>query len=192
MIKKAELGEILNQCKKNDRHAQKLVYDSYYCRYFTLCVRYLNCNELASESVNEMFLKAFSNLNKLNDLTLFEGWMKKICINECLNQIKKNKQHLFVDIEDSNHLFIDHDYNDAISNISMEELLLMVKQLPPQMRNVFNLYIIDGHKHNEISEMLSISTGTSKYHLHQARLQLQKAISVKDDYNKKQKLNGYG
>jgi RNA polymerase sigma-70 factor (ECF subfamily) len=191
MIKKAELIIILGQCKKNDRKAQKVIYDSYYNRYFTLCLRYLNSNDLASASVNELFFKAFTKLNELNDLSLFEGWMKQICINLCLNQIKKNKQHSFVEIDHSNHLFIDQVENNALSDISIEELLSMVKKLPLQMRNVFNLYIIDGFKHNDIAEMLDISEGTSKYHLHQARLKLQKAILMNDDFDKKQKLKRY-
>lgn len=191
MIKTIELKKILDQCKKNDRKAQKMIYDSYYNRYFTLCLRYLNSNELASESVNELFFKAFTKLNDLNDLALFEGWMKRICINVCLNKIKKNKEHLTVDINHSDHLFIDKIQNDALSTISMEELLSMVKKLPTQMRNVFNLYIIDGYKHSDIAKMLDISEGTSKYHLHQARLKLQKAILANDDFDKKQRLKRY-
>ena len=192
MIQKNELRNVLNLCKKNDRRAQKLIYDSYYNRYFTLCMRYLNNDELAAGTVNEMFFNVFTKLDKLKDFSLFEGWMKRICINVCLNQIKKNKKHVFVDIESSSHLVVNHTLNNALDNLSVEEIFNKVKQLPSQMRCVFNLYIIEGFKHNEIAEMLDISVGTSKYHLHQAKARLKEAISGSDDFNKKQKLNSYG
>ena len=192
MLKKTELVEIVERCKKNDRKAQKLIYESYYNRYFTLCLRYLNSHELASESVNELFYKVFTKINDLKDLSLFEGWMKKVCINICLNQIKKQKKHAHADIEDySNHLFVDHVKNDALSTLSMKELLSMVQSLPPQMRNVFNLYIVDGYKHSDIADMLNISEGASKYHLHQAKLKLQKVITAQDSFEKKQNFKSY-
>jgi len=70
--------------------------------------------------------------------------------------------------------------NEGVSNLLMEEILQMVMQLPSRMRSVFNLHVIDGYKHQEISEQLNISVGTSKFHLHQAKLKLQEMIELQD------------
>jgi len=89
MIDKIKMENIIEQCKARNRVAQKLIYESYYDRYFTLCKRYLSSDDLAKEAVNKMFYQVFTNIKKLRSSNLFEGWMKQICINTCLNVINK-------------------------------------------------------------------------------------------------------
>ena len=64
------------------------------------------------------------------------------------------------------------DYNEADKRFDEEELLIMIRQLPPMSQKVFNLYVIDGYNHKEIGEQLNISEGTSKWHLSSARQKL--------------------
>ena len=77
MIEKTQIEKIINQCIAEDRSAQKLVYESYYDRYFALCKRYLNNDDLAKETLNKMFYQVFTNIKKLKNPNLFEGWMKE-------------------------------------------------------------------------------------------------------------------
>jgi len=192
MIEKTQIEKIINQCIAEDRSAQKLVYESYYDRYFALCKRYLNNDDLAKETLNKMFYQVFTNIKKLKNPNLFEGWMKKICINTCLNAIRKNKKNKFTNIDDipSNKLL--EVENEGLSNLAMEEMLEMIMRLPSRMRSVFNLYVVDGFKHQEISEELNISVGTSKFHLHQARIRLQKMIQLQVKIEQTQKLKVHG
>ena len=176
MIKKSEIDDIIKRCKEDDRRAQLLIYKSYYDRYYTLSLRYMEDHDLACDVVNQLFFKVFTQIDQLKDVKLFEGWMKKICINFCLNEIKKNKAFLFQDIETTVANDLPHSNNEGDSNIGMEELLDIVMRLPVQMRTVFNLYSVDGFTHQEIGKELGISIGTSKYHLHQAKGKLRRII----------------
>lgn len=192
MIKKTEIEEIIVRCKDEDRKAQKLVYESYYARYFTLCLRYLGNSDLAAEAVNQLFLKVFTNIKTLKETKLFEGWMKRICINVCITEIRRNKDNLFESITDDSHFEGLTENNQAISNLTTEELLILITKLPTQMRNVFNMYVIDGFKHDEIAKILNISTGTSKYHLHQAKAKLKEKVEMNMEVKTENKMRSYG
>ena len=181
MVDKIKMENMIEQCKAGNRTAQKLIYESYYDRYFTLCKRYLKSDDIAKEALNKMFYQVFTNIKKVKNFSLFEGWMKQICINTCLNIIKKNNKNKFVNIEEAPIGELPKIENEGVSNLVMEEMLQMVMQLPSRMRFVFNLYVIDGYKHQEISEELNISVGTSKFHLHQARIKLQEMIKLQEE-----------
>ena len=176
MIQRSEIEEVIKRCKANDRAAQQLVYKSYYDRYYTLCMRYMADHDLACDVLNQMFYKVFTNIRQLRDPGLFEGWMKQVCINTCLNELKKRKNNLYQEISETPMHALPRSENEAMSNLGMEELLGMVKRLPLRMRMVFNMYVVDGYSHKEISQQLSISEGTSKFHLNQARIQLKRMI----------------
>ena len=192
MIDKIKIEDIIKQCIAKNRVAQKLIYENYYDRYFTLCKRYLNNDDLAKEALNKMFYQVFTNIKNLKNPNLFEGWMKQICINTCLNIIKKNNKNRLVNIEEAPVSRLPKIENEGVSNLEMEDLLQMVMQLPSRMRSVFNLHVIDGYKHQEISEQLDISIGTCKFHLHKAREKLQEMIELQymTEEPKKMKIHG--
>ena len=193
MINKSEIETIVQQCIAEDRKAQKRVYESYYERYFALCKRYLGRHDIAADVLNKTFYQIFTNIKSLKNPYLFEGWMKQICINTCLNEIKKNKKNMIINIDDSAPSALPQIDNEGLENLEMEDLLAMVMELPWRMRSVFNLYVIDGYKHNEICEQLNISIGTSKFHLHQARIKLQEIIERhfhENDLSQKVKTHG--
>jgi len=192
MIDRNKIENIIEQCKAKNRVAQKIIYESYYDRYFTLCKRYLKSDDLAKEALNKMFYQVFTNIKNLKNSTLFEGWMKQICINTCLNIIKKNNKNRLVNIEEAPADKLPKIENEGISNLVMEDIFQMVIQLPSRMRSVFNLHVIDGYKHQEISEQLNISVGTSKFHLHQARIKLKEMIELQDKTKEPQKLKVHG
>lgn len=191
MIKKDEIRGLVDRCAQGDRHAQKIIYESYYNRYFTLCFRYLARQDSAADAVNQMFFNVFKSIDQLKEVSNFEGWMKRICINVCLTEIRKNKEKPTVHLEDQYNSSSNSVDNQALSNLTMEELLELVTQLPVQMRKVFNLFVIDGYRHEEIANLLDISEGTSKFHLHEAKARLKEAILNRQE-TKKIKIVQYG
>jgi RNA polymerase sigma-70 factor (ECF subfamily) len=167
--KEAELIETINGCIAKDRKYQKRLYERYFGIMMGITMRYCGSWDEAMEVVNSGFLKVFLKINDYQGKGSFEGWMKRIIINTALDYLKSLKPHA-EEIGDKN--MYESEYyieNAAISDFSMEEILSKVQELPPMTRAVFNLNILEGYKHKDISEQLGISEGTSHWHLQHAR-----------------------
>lgn len=154
---------IIKRVKMQDPLAQKALYEKYSPVLFGICVRYLKNTPVAEDVLIESFYKIFSKIDQFKEEGSFEGWMKRITINECLMKLRKNNSlSLHLEIEKA---YTVKDDAVAISNINYQELLLLLEDLPPGYRAVFNLYVIEGYKHREIAEKLGISINTSKSQL---------------------------
>jgi RNA polymerase sigma-70 factor (ECF subfamily) len=148
----------------------------------SICLRYAPDNDDAMEIANDGFLKIFKELSsfepRYDDIEAsFKGWMKKIMINTAIDHFRKNQKYrLNVSLDD--HVFHMEDHAEtSIDKLSFEEIYKIVQQLSPVYRAVFNLYVIDGFKHEEIAKRLKISVGTSKSNLAKAKMNIQKMIS---------------
>jgi RNA polymerase sigma factor (sigma-70 family) len=179
----AELEQIINSCLKGDRQAQNNLYNRFVKKMFAVCMRYSKNREEAEEILQEGFMRVFDNLSQFRFSGSFEGWIRKIMVNCCLQKYRA-KTHIrpVVNLEDIS--VADVGYEDVISRIGKKELLAMVQHLPPAYRLVFNLYVFEGMKHREIATQLNISEGTSKSNLSDARRLLQKAVSDSLQYAK--------
>jgi RNA polymerase sigma factor (sigma-70 family) len=177
-------GQLVKALKKADAKAQRQVYDKYSTRMLGLCFRYVG-DEMAAEDVMvEGFLKVFSKIDQFNSEGSFEGWIRRIMVNEALGHLRRQKRILEDTLSDDAHNIPDYVYADQ--NLETEELLKLIETLPMGYRTVFNLYAIEGYAHIEIAEMLGISESTSKSQLHRARAWLQKMISDwENDFKKK-------
>lgn len=168
--------DIIKACKRHDRKAQNLLFQRYAPLMLSICKRYLKQTELAEDIMVHAFYKIFSKIDSFNNKGSFEGWMKRIVINECLMELRKKKsQYLTVAIEDMNHE-PEVAWQDSLE---YEELLALLNHLPDGYRTVFNLYVIEGYKHKEIAEQLGVSINTSKSQLILARRKLQGLIKKK-------------
>jgi RNA polymerase sigma factor (sigma-70 family) len=167
-------AQLIKALKKEDSKAQRQVYDKYSTRMLGLCFRYI-CDEMAAEDVMvEGFLKVFSKIDQFNSDGSFEGWIRRIMVNESLGYLRKQKRILEDNLSDeANNI---PDYVQADQNLDTQELLDLIERLPTGYRTVFNLYAIEGYAHIEIAEMLGISESTSKSQLHRARALLQKMV----------------
>ncbi len=170
-----DIDSVIGDCKKGNRLAQEKLYKSFYSVMMNICVRYTRNEDDAIEVLNTAFYKVFKNIH-----TYTSGkaapftWIRTIVINTCLNFIRsKNKEINVNEIEDAADIYI---HPEAITQMSSEEILLLVRQLPPATQAVFNLYIIDGYAHKEIAGLLQISEGTSKWHVSEARKILQQQL----------------
>ncbi|TLU98114.1 RNA polymerase sigma factor [Dyadobacter luticola] len=176
--------QLVNALRKADPKAQRQVYDKYSARMLALCFRYI-CDDMAAEDVMvEGFLKVFDKISQFSGEGSFEGWIRRIMVNEALGYLRKQKRVLEDAIsEEVNNI---PDYVHADQNLETEELLSLIETLPTGYRTVFNLYAIEGYSHMEIAEMLGVTESTSKSQLHRARALLQKMVcDWENDFKKK-------
>ena len=171
--------DILAGCRKKSRAIQEHLYKQYYSVFLKVCARYSKNMQDAEQLLNDGFLKIFTQIDKYSNTGSFEGWMKKIMVNTCLDYLRSTylKEEMTMHVnaiqpEDTN-LSVS---NEGLEHIEFRELVSMIQILPSMTRTVFNLFVFEGFNHKEISEQLDISEGTSHWHVHQARNLLQKKI----------------
>ena len=168
--------DIINGCKEGDRKAQETLYRNYYKVMMTVCLRYTGNNEDAVEVLNNAFLKVFKHIRRYDPVQAgLYTWIRTIVINSCLNHVKQKQKLQRVDELNEDVAF--HIAPDVIDKIKGAELLELVRKLAPATQAVFNLYAIEGYNHKEISQLLKISIGTSKWHLSEAKRILQELIT---------------
>lgn len=151
----------------------------YYGKMMGVCLRYSGNYEEARDILNEAYIKVFNNLASYLPHHSLESWIRRIMINTAIDHFRKNKKYQHTtDIETAHSLHEESNFN-ILGQISAEEIILMVQQLSPAYRAVFNMYVLDGLSHKEIGEMLGISVGTSKSNLSKAKANLQEMIREK-------------
>ena len=170
-----QLQQLLIECKTGSITAQKYLFDLYATQMFLVCNRYLKNNELAEECMLNGFFKAFKSLQNFVYKSDAEttAWIKKIMVNECLQQLRQKNNFLMVAEDSAVEISIEE---DALNQMSAEEIYKIITQLPPGYRTVFNLYAIEGMTHKEIASALSITEGTSKSQLSKAKQMLQNLL----------------
>lgn len=186
---------LIELCLKNDRRAQEKLYEWCFIKLMPMCARYHKNEEDARHVLNISFVKICKNLDKLKKDTPFEAWTRRITKNTIIDEFRKTKNYnqLIETKEFERELEIKSPKieNSVWSKLETEVLMGMLKKLPDVSRKVFNLYVIDGYTHKEIGNLLSISDGTSKWHLSNARKKLQfMVISLRDAENKRMWANG--
>jgi RNA polymerase sigma-70 factor (ECF subfamily) len=170
-----ELKLIINECKQQRLTAQKCLFDLFATQMFLLCKRYLKNTEVAEEVLMNGFVQVYKSLHKFNyaDDASTISWIKKIMVNECLQELRKKQSFLTVAANAIEDKTID---NTVFEKISTEEIYQLIAQLPTGYRTVFNLFEIEGYSHKEIASNLKISEGTSKSQLSRAKQMLQDFI----------------
>lgn len=168
--------EILQKAAAKDPICQKWIYDRYSGKMMSVCYRYSADRMEAEDILQDGFIRVFDYLHQYKFQGSFEGWVRRVIVTTALNHIKKKSS---IPVESDIDLANDAaagSFDPFQSQYTMEELMNLVRSLPPGYRTVFNLYVIDGYNHQEISEMLGITTGGSKSNLARARAALQKKL----------------
>lgn len=186
LLSAEELTYHVEACAANNRESQRKLYSSFYGYAMAICDRYANKQEDALEILNDGFLKIFKEIHNYKPayadvVSSFKGWMRKIMIYTAIDHFRKNQKHRMVTQLDNVVYHIPTVHEDAIEKLSYEEIIRAIQELSPGYRIVFNLFIIEGLSHEEISRQLGISTGTSKSNLSKARRQLQKILFKQND-----------
>lgn len=167
------IEEIILSCKKKDRKGQKALYDQYAPRMMAICLRYCKHREDAEDALGRGMFQILDKINQYSGDGNFEGWMKRIIINECLMHLRKKKLR-YDAIDDK--VIVESNAVSIEDKLIYDDVLKLLDHLPPGYRTVFSLYVIDGFKHKEIAEELGISINTSKSQLILARKRLQKIV----------------
>lgn len=166
---------LLEGCKKNDRESQRLLYQRYYAYAMSICLRYCRSLDEAKEIVNDGFMKVYQKLDQHETESSFKGWLRKIMINSAIDHYRKESKH-YNHVEATADKAFESTVGTVLDDISYAELIGMIQYLSPGYRAVFNLHVIDGYTHDEISKILNISEGTSKSNLMKARENLKTMI----------------
>ena len=171
----SEINELISLACDGKREAQKALYQRYAPKILSICRQYVSNDFHAEDLLVISFAKIFKYLKTYDHRGHFEAWMRRIAVNECISFIRANKNVTFVEV--------DHDIQDVHetdSALRTSDIQVMIDKLPEGCRIVFNLFAIEGYKHNEIAEKLKITEGTSKSQLAYARKLLQEMIQKSD------------
>ena len=168
------LNKLIKQCANNDRKAQKQIYQLFAGKLFAICLKYSKNKQEAQDNFQDGFITIFNKIGQFKFNGSFEGWLKRIMVNTVLLKYRKKAVLNIVTEEIPDEVIVDVDDDE----ISLDFLLNLIKELPDRYRLVFNLYVLDGCSHKEISEMLHIAEGTSKSNLARARAILKQKIEL--------------
>ena len=182
-MEKIDNKELINQCVKNKRSAQKYLYEQYFDAMFSIGRRYTNDDDKIIEWVNNGFLKVFKKMNTVRNPDALPGWIKSVVYRSILDGIRSEKRYwesvvfeIDYRMEADNKIVLDHDY---------ELIKAEIQSLPDSSKQVFELFVFEGFSHKDIAKKVGISEGTSKWHLSNARSKLQELLVEK-------KLIGFG
>jgi RNA polymerase sigma-70 factor (ECF subfamily) len=145
----------------------------------SVCRQYIKDLHQAEDIMITAFMKVFTSLKNFEHKGSFEGWIRRIMINECISYIRVQKRVTFIEDE----TYFEESFNNIESKFSVEDIQTLIDSLPDGYKMVFNLYAIEGFKHHEIASMLGINEGTSKSQLSHARKMLQEQINKLKNYS---------
>lgn len=162
---------------EHNRTAQQQIYTQFSSKMLGVCRQYIKDLHHAEDVMISGFMKVFTQLHTFEHKGSFEGWIRRIMIYECIDflRVKKNSFN-HQDVEDV--ILVENESVYEMEEFSSDDIQNLIDQLPDGYKLVFNLYAIEGYKHQEIAELLKISEGTSKSQLSHARKLLQHRISV--------------
>jgi len=168
------LNELVKQCAKNDRRAQEEIYQLFSGKLFSICLKYSKNKQEAQDNFQDGFITIFNKIGQFKFKGSFEGWLKRVMVNTILLKYRQKNVLNLVTEEIPDEVIVDIDDDE----VSLDFLLNLIQELPDRYRMVFNLYVLDGFSHKEISKMLQIAEGTSKSNLARARGILKQKIEL--------------
>ena len=166
---------LVNECLKGNSRAQKALFDKFAPKMFSVCLRYMKNTEKAEDALQDGFIKVFVNLLNYNNSGVLEGWIRRIIVNTCLDELKKNKKLLLnVSVEEVEYKLESNDF--VQEQMMADDLMKLIQDMPAGYRVIFNMFAIEGYAHQEIATQLGISESTSKSQYLRARAYLKNRI----------------
>ena len=183
-LSRARISKLVKGCAGNERQAQEDLYRAFYAQMFRICSRYSRDKTVAQEALNDGFLKVFQNIKTYSTQKGDLGaWICTIMIRTAIDHSRRELKfsaEAFTD-QDTDEHFIDP---NVLSKLYAEDLLKNIRRLPDATRVIFNLAVIDGYSHKEISEQLQITESTSRWHLAEAKKKLRALLQAGDSAGK--------
>lgn len=173
-------GELIEGCLKGDRRAQEALYKKMFGTMMAVCMRYAGQRDDALDALNQSFLKVFQRIHEFRGEGSFEGWVRRIVFTTVMDLLKTRVRF------QEKHVMDEPEYPVepmADSRLQAADLMRLIQSLPETTRLIFNLFAIEGYKHQEIAKELNIQEGTSKWHVSEARRILkQKIKQIQEDH----------
>jgi len=167
-------SRLISKSKKGNQRAQHELYELFAPKMLSVCRQYIKRREVAEEVMLGGFLKVFTHLSSYKNEGSFEGWIRRIMVNESISQLRRDKKLLFN--EDAEVENIKEHVAYIETELEVNEIQKLIDALPEGYKTVFVLYAVEGYKHSEIAELLQVSESTSKTQLFKARKMLQKTF----------------
>ena len=180
---------ILLGCLRNDAVAQRELYNRFSPKMLAVCYRFGHNREDAEDMLQEGFIKVFSQIHTFRSRGAFEGWVRRIIVHTCINNLKKNKK--FNESVDIIHATSLHVREESVPSIvQAKQVVECIRLLPVGYRTVLNLYAIEGYSHKEIAEMLDIEESTSRSQYTRAKQMLEDILIRKKILQKSSEKTG--
>lgn len=175
-------NDFISACIRKEEWARKKLYEESYGLLLGVSNRYASSQNEAVDILHDSYVKIFQNIHKYECGTSLPSWMRRIVVNTAIDYYRKEKVRQTEEIIDD-RLAGQAISNSSLSKCTMDEIVAAIKQLSPTYRTVFNLFVVEGYSHKEISEQLGITESTSRSNLAKARMNLQKIVSLKELYH---------
>ncbi|WP_235906019.1 RNA polymerase sigma factor [Ginsengibacter hankyongi] len=166
--------DLIKGCIDGNRQMQEILYKKFSPKMYGVCLRYSGNVDDANDLLQEGFIKVFKNLLKFRGDGSFEGWMRRIFVNTSIEHFRK-KVKLYNVTEVQENTIEDSDLN-ILDTLAEKDIIILVNELSPGYKTVFNMHVIEGYSHKEIAGMLGITEGTSKSQLARAKGVLKKSL----------------
>lgn len=183
IIDSVDILQIIDGCRQNKRASQHRLYAQFYNYAMTIARRYTGSLEAAEEVINDAFFKVFTKINLYSGEQPFRFWFRRVLINTAIDHMRTKINHpLTAELQPWHDAETDP---GIVEDLTREQIIALIDHLPPAYRAVFNLFVVDGYSHEEISDLLNISTGTSKSNLARARQHLKEILSHDFEFTRK-------
>jgi len=168
--------DFIDACIARERWAQKQLYEENYSLLMGVCLRYSSNQDDAMDILHEGFIKILNHIHKYQPGTSLVAWMRRIIVNTAIDYYRMQSRRRTEDLETA--FSIQSNDPDALSQLTVQEIIKCIQQLSPAYRSVFNLYVIEGYSHKEIADLLEITESTSRSNLVKARAKLKDLLAV--------------
>lgn len=184
-----DLKKIVDGCARGDVKYQHILYKETYGKMLGICLRYAEDKDEAKDFLHDGYIKVFEKIRYFKQSGSFEGWIRKIIVNNTIDILRRKNRMAFVSDSENDLMKLKEDSEDDLIklntiNTNAELIINLIQELSPAYKTVFNLYVIEEYSHKEIAEMLNISIGTSKSNLAKAKSKLKTMFIEKyGEYN---------
>ena len=163
--------KLIEQCLSGDRRAEKQLYDTYSALFFGICLRYAEHREEAEDMLVTGFTRIFAKLSTYGMKGSFEGWMKRIMVNNAIDYTRNRQAKETLPLDEADAV-----PDNGLQKLESKDILACIQRLSPTLRTIFNLHAIEGFPHKEIAEMLQMNESSERVYFFKAKKQLQEML----------------
>ena len=168
--------ELVERCIKGERTAQYNLYRMYSKGMYNICLRMLNNQMEAEDTLQESFIDVYKKLHTFKYESTPGAWIKRIVVNNCINKIRKRK--LITEDIDEGRFVAAEESEISDNSFEVNKIKKAMSYLPDGYRTIFSLYAIEGYDHQEIGQIMNISESTSKSQYSRAKKKIRELIAA--------------